>query len=352
MNFAIILDKWYKNHRRDLPWRDTRDPYKVWLSEIILQQTRVEQGLPYYKAFAAKYPTVQKLAAAKEEDVLKLWQGLGYYSRARNLHAAAKQVTQEYGGKFPGTYAELLRLKGVGDYTAGAIASFCFGEAQPVVDGNVYRVLSRVFGIDTPIDSVKGKKDFRQLASELLNKKDPAGFNQAIMEFGALHCTPKKPGCLSCPFATYCEARREKLVDKLPVKAQKTKQNNRHFYYLLLFSGDFIYARKRSGKDIWQNLYDFPLVETKAALPEKKLVNGKVFAPVLGKTTYSIKHISAEIRHLLSHQKLHIRFIEMRLNKPLPLSQAKGLAKIRTTEIHKLAVPVVIHNYLLARKFI
>ena len=218
MSFSKIVIRWYSGNNRKLPWRETQNPYFIWLSEIILQQTQVKQGLPYYEAFVKNFPTIYDLAAAEEQTVLKLWQGLGYYSRARNLHFTAQYIVNECNGVFPNTYKTLLKLKGVGDYTASAIASICFGEATAVVDGNVYRVLARYFGIDTPINTTDGIKQFKALAQELIDKKDPATFNQAIMEFGAMQCRPKTPDCLFCPLSTSCIAYNKGRVGELPVK--------------------------------------------------------------------------------------------------------------------------------------
>jgi len=349
MNFSATLLTWYALHKRDLPWRQTNDPYLVWLSEVILQQTRVDQGMRYYLAFAENYPDVKKLAAAKEEQVLKLWQGLGYYSRARNLHATARFVAERHDGKFPSTYKELLTLKGIGDYTAAAISSFCFNEAQPVVDGNVYRVLSRVFGLATPIDSTQGKKEFRALAAEVMDKRNAAQYNQAVMEFGALQCVPKNPDCGACPLNLHCEACRKESVDQLPVKAKKTKQSERFFHYLVLRHNTHVYIRQRSGKDIWQHLFDFPLIETKAALSEKQLGKHPEWRALLGDTPHALQHFSAEMKHVLSHQRLHVRFAEIELEKALPDKLSKSWLKIPEERLEEYAVPILIHNYLKSR---
>src|ERR1041385_985871 len=256
MDFSQILLSWYARNRRDLPWRKTRDPYKIWLSEVILQQTRVQQGLPYYLAFVKKCPDVKKLAAAPEDEVVKLWQGLGYYSRARNLHAAAKMVVKDFAGKFPGNYEDLRKLKGIGDYTAAAIASLSFDERKAVVDGNVYRVLSRIFGIEDAIDSTVGKKIFSELANELISQKFPADHNKAIMEFGALQCVPKNPDCKNCPFVLHCYAQKKKIIHLFPLKSKKTKITDRFFYYLVIRHKGHIYIKQRTGKDIWKGLFD------------------------------------------------------------------------------------------------
>lgn len=253
---------WYNANKRDLPWRNIKDPYKIWLSEIILQQTRVNQGWEYYLRFIAKYPTVKALASAPEHDVLKLWQGLGYYSRARNLHAAARFIVEEFKGKFPRDYKPIRALKGVGDYTAGAIASIAFDLPYPAVDGNVMRVYSRLFGITAPIDSTEGKKKLYEIAKELLPAKHPGTYNQAVMELGALVCLPSNPLCESCPVQYACYAYLHKKTANFPIKEGKTKQRNRYFNYLVITYGDKLLIRTRKARDIWQGLHDFPLIET------------------------------------------------------------------------------------------
>lgn len=259
MNFAVTLLQWFKNNGRSLPWRETKDAYAIWLSEVILQQTRIVQGMSYWERFMAKWPTVNDLAAATEDEVLKAWQGLGYYSRARNLHTAARQV-MELGG-FPQTFKELKTLKGVGDYTAAAIASIAFGEPVAVVDGNIYRVLSRYYGIDTPIDSTEGKKEFQTLAQSLLPINEPADYNEAIMDFGATQCTPNSPHCSACPLCETCVAFREQRINELPVKSKKVKQRERHFTYLYIEYEGKIAIHQRGAGDIWQGLWEFPQEE-------------------------------------------------------------------------------------------
>ena len=255
--FAPKLIDWYHHQRRNLPWRHTRDPYFIWLSEVILQQTRVAQGLPYYQQFTEAYPTVFDLAAAPEQEIMRLWQGLGYYSRARNLSQTAQFIVQEQNGQFPDSYHKLLKLKGIGPYTAAAIASFAYDEAVAVVDGNVYRVLARVFGLATDITSTEGKKQFAQLANELLDVSQPATYNQAIMEFGALQCTPVSPDCLLCPFQANCVANATGQIAKLPVKTKKTKVRERFFNYFVIIKNQEIALKQRTDRDIWQQLYDF-----------------------------------------------------------------------------------------------
>ncbi|MCL4116117.1 UNVERIFIED_CONTAM: hypothetical protein GTU68_047798 [Idotea baltica] len=294
---------------RHLPWRETRDPYLIWLSEIMLQQTRVAQGTPYYLKFAKKYPTVIDLAEASEAEVLKLWQGLGYYSRARNLHSTAKKVAFEMNGVFPKTYKELLKLKGVGDYTASAIASICFNEAKAVVDGNVYRVLSRYFGIETPINSTEGIKYFKNLASEVMNTEHVRDYNQGIMEFGALQCAPKNPDCDTCPLNSSCVALQKNLVAILPIKINKTKVRKRYFNYLVIINeNDEICFQQRLGKGIWQNLWEFPLIESKENIGKTEILKEVDKLTELALISELYLHNDKEIIHKLSHQHLYTSF--------------------------------------------
>jgi len=341
MIFSKSLIQWYLQHKRDLPWRKTPHPYPVWLSEIMLQQTRVAQGLPYYLRFIEAFPTVHDMAAAPEEHVLKLWQGLGYYSRARNLHATAKQVAYDMGGNFPPNYAGLLKLKGVGDYTAAAIASISYGEAVPVVDGNVYRVLARYFGIDTDISHSSAKKQFTELAASLLPKDDASTFNQAMMEFGALQCVPKNPDCGTCIFNKECVAFLTGRVNQLPVKLKKTKVTNRYFNYIIIKDGaGKTIVNRRSDKGIWFGLYEFPLLETEilvdeaATIPLKANFEGLSFVP----KNVQLLHPDVII-HKLSHQKLHIRFWEVSTDLLLPEAIDNEQAK-------SLPYPIVIHNFM------
>ena len=309
MSFSEKILLWYSGNKRSLPWRSTRDPYKIWLSEIMLQQTRVAQGLPYYLKFNEAFPAVEHLANASEEQVLKLWQGLGYYSRARNLHATAKMVVEDYGGHFPNTYKELLNLKGVGDYTASAIASICFDELQPVVDGNVYRVLARYFGVDTPINSTSGVKYFKQLAREVMNTENIRDYNQAIMEFGAIQCAPKNPKCSNCPLNESCVALQKSLVDLLPVKINKTKVKKRYFNYLVMLDMENqIKLQQRRGKGIWQNLWEFPLFETKTESNMSEIKHHLTSNFGLGSSTEISLHNEDQIVHKLSHQHLYTKF--------------------------------------------
>ena len=292
MKFSKALVSWYLQNKRDLPWRETTNPYCIWLSEIILQQTRVDQGLAYYLKFVKNFPTVFDLARADEEEILKLWQGLGYYSRARNLHTSAKYIIDELEGVFPTNYKSLLKLKGVGDYTASAIASICFDEPTAVVDGNVYRVLARYFGIATPINSTSGIKEFKKLAQELIDVKNPANHNQAIMEFGARMCKPQNPDCTICPLNDSCIALQKKEVKNLPIKDKKVKVRKRYFNYLVVITSDKkTILRKREGKGIWQNLYEFPLIETQVVIDKVDLINLKEFNNLFKKEELTISNL-------------------------------------------------------------
>lgn len=341
MEFSKSLIHWYLQNKRDLPWRKTTAPYAIWLSEIMLQQTRVAQGLPYFLRFIDAFPTVQDMANAPEEQVLKLWQGLGYYSRARNLHATAKQVTFEMGGVFPDCSAGLLKLKGVGDYTAAAIASISYGEAVPVVDGNVYRVLSRYFGIETDISSSGAKKQFTELAASLLPKGQASEFNQAMMEFGALQCVPKSPDCGSCIFAVKCVAFNTGKVAQLPVKLKKTKVTNRYFNYLVIKdANNNSVIRKRTAKGIWHNLYEFPLLETDTAISAEETLERIVDFQGLGFVPKNIRLLNKDvIVHKLSHQHLSVRFWEVTVKEVVDGAIEVGLLKT-------FPFPVVIYNFI------
>jgi len=341
MIFNKTVTRWYSNNKRMLPWRQTKDPYYIWLSEIILQQTQVKQGLPYYEAFIAKYPSVFDLANANESEVLKLWQGLGYYSRARNLHTTAKHIVSELNGIFPNNYKALLKLKGVGDYTASAIASICFNEVTAVVDGNVYRVLSRYFGIDTPINSSKGIKEFKALAQELIDKKNPADFNQAIMEFGAVQCKPKNPDCNVCPLSNGCMALNKNRIADLPVKIKSAKAKKKYFNFLVFISKDEkTILEKREGKGIWQNLYQFPLVETDIEQ------NHKAFKKLI-KSHQLLKGVPFELAlynkdviiHKLSHQHLYTKFWIVNVD-------TLNVSGVSVEKIHDFPVPIIIGNFI------
>lgn len=309
MSLSKQLIFWYLQNKRELPWRKTKDPYRVWLSEIMLQQTRVAQGLPYFLKFTEAFPTVFDLAKAEESEVLKLWQGLGYYSRARNLHFTAKYISEELEGVFPKSYKELLQLKGVGDYTASAIASICYDESVAVVDGNVYRVLSRYFGVATSINSTKGIKEFKELAQTVIDETQPGVYNQAIMDFGALHCKPQNPLCDECPLAESCVALANNSVKELPVKEKKIKIKKRYFNYLVPVTEDNqTVLEERVGKGIWQGLYQFPLVETKKETDEKELIEHDQFVKLFPEETTISLFNKEDIVHKLSHQHLVTKF--------------------------------------------
>tara|TARA_R110002124_G_scaffold103927_2_gene253323 strand:+ start:991 stop:2037 length:1047 start_codon:yes stop_codon:yes gene_type:complete len=338
MEFSNQLIYWYLQNDRDLPWRKIKKPYFIWLSEIMLQQTRVNQGLSYYKTFIKEFPTVFDLANAPESKVLKLWQGLGYYSRARNLHYSAKYIANELNGKFPSNYQEIKKLKGVGDYTASAISSICFDEPQAVVDGNVYRVLARYFGIKTPINSSAGIKEFKELAQTLIDKNQPGTHNQAIMDFGALHCKPQNPLCDTCIFNTRCVALQTKKIKELPVKEKKIKIRKRYFNYLVFVSDDNkTILSERKGKGIWQGLYQFPLIETEKSVSIKELQteNKKLIQAIEKCVLFNEK----EIIHKLSHQHLHTKFWIIKRDKLV-----ENQVDWRTIE--KYPVPILIANFL------
>lgn len=310
MTFSEEIIDWYQKHKRDLPWRNTNDPYIIWLSEIIMQQTRVEQGMPYFNRFTEKYPTVQHFASATEEEILKLWQGLGYYSRGRNMHQTSQAVMEDHAGYFPKNYDSLIRLKGIGEYTAAAISSFSSNEAKAVVDGNVFRLLSRYFGIDTPINTGKGKKIFTDLANELLDQTQAGIFNQAMMEFGSLQCKPKNPDCTICPLQTSCEARLKNRINELPVKIKAQKSRERYFNYILAIKNDQILVNKRRSGDIWENLIDLPLFETESRTEFPDLIQSENFIKAFGKEVL-VRSVSKPVKHILSHQKLHANFIQI-----------------------------------------
>ncbi|MBO6518011.1 MAG: A/G-specific adenine glycosylase [Bacteroidia bacterium] len=305
MSFSKLLQKWFDQAKRELPWRDTNDAYRIWLSEVILQQTRVSQGLPYYLRFLSNYPTIQAFAAASEEEILQLWQGLGYYSRGRNMLKCAKRLVDEFDGEFPKDWKAMRSLPGIGDYTASAILSFAYDLPHAVVDGNVYRVLARVYGIDMVINTPAATRHFKQLAQELLDTSNPANHNQAIMEFGALQCTPTNPNCAICPLQQSCIALRTNTIDKLPVKKRPKPRRKRYFNYLVLQRNNDIFIRQRKGKGIWENLYEFPLIESEKPLNTNNL--SKQFKQHFGPINASFTP-DYESKHVLSHQEIYAVF--------------------------------------------
>lgn len=315
VEFAEILIRWYTENKRQLPWRETTDPYRIWISEIILQQTRVVQGLEYFNRFMERFPDVQTLAEASEDEVMKYWQGLGYYSRARNLHAAAKEIMSRFGGVFPQEYDDVLSLKGIGEYTAAAICSFAWQKPYAVVDGNVYRVLSRYFGLDTPIDSSAGKKEFAELAQVVLDRKHPELYNQAIMDFGAMQCTPKVPDCLYCPLRDRCMAFLSGKVEKLPVKAGKTVVKPRYFNYLNIHCQGVSLLSRRNSKDIWQNLYEYPLIETPESTDFADLQQTDAYLQLMdGVRELRIQRVVEMPKHVLSHRVIYAFFYEIEVS--------------------------------------
>jgi A/G-specific adenine glycosylase len=341
--FTTQIHLWYRVNKRELPWRNTLEPYKIWISEIILQQTRVEQGKTYYLNFIERFPTLKHLAEATEEEVLKIWQGLGYYSRARNLHQTARFIQKELHGKFPERYEDIISLKGIGPYTGAAIASIAFGLPYPAIDGNIYRVLSRYYGISTPVDSTKGKKEFHELASGLLPPKNSGFHNQALMEFGALQCTPKSPDCKNCPLADSCFAFSEKKIEELPVKGKRTKQRNRYFYYFYIDNGKFTWLEKRTKNDIWKNLYQFPLIESDKELTDSEIAGLKKI-PFLNGHPATVKKISKPVKHILSHQVIFATLIHIEITAVNSLPD--NLIKVEKNSISNFPVPRLIEILL------
>jgi len=343
--FTPVLLAWYRENRRDLPWRRTRDPYRVWLSEVILQQTRIGQGTPYYEKFVAAYPDVYRLAGATEEEVLKLWQGLGYYSRARNMHETAGKIVTMYHGVFPAGWDELRKLKGVGDYTAAAIASICFGEPQPVVDGNVLRFFARYFGVGEPIDQARVRKKIHALALERIDRKNPGDFNQAMMEFGAMVCTPANPGCANCPFSDRCIANKSDLADKIPATHASRVTPHRYIHYAVITvrhqGNDHIYLNKRTGNDIWKNLYDFPSVEMTTDQIGNPLTE-EAFGGLMKSAKVELREVSGLYTHVLTHRKLQVRFYRFHSDSFIDLPYLFVPIK----DIDKYPVPRLIEVFL------
>jgi A/G-specific adenine glycosylase len=340
------LINWYAKNRRDLPWRHDPTPYQVWLSEVILQQTRVIQGRDYYLRFIERWPTVGDLAQATEEEVLKLWQGLGYYSRARNLHQCARQVVEQHNGQFPADFEQLKRLKGIGNYTAAAIASIAFGLPHAVVDGNVYRVLARLYDIDTPINNNEGQRRFAQLADDLLDRDRPGLHNQAMMEFGALHCTPKNPDCLHCPLQPQCLAFAHHTTTQRPLKLQKTKITTRYLNYLVIKINDSVYLHKRSDNGIWRNLYDFPCIESDTPLSVDEVIATEQFNQLFKDKPFTIVKVSPVYTHKLTHRTLMAQFIEIKLDKELLHFKTKDVFLTRESDLGNYPIPRLIDLYL------
>ncbi|MEM1218753.1 MAG: A/G-specific adenine glycosylase [Bacteroidota bacterium] len=344
--FQACLLQWFEQNDRPLPWKGEPDPYLIWLSEIILQQTRVEQGKPYFLRFKETFPTVFDLAAAPEDHVFKLWEGLGYYSRARNLHATAKRIAIEFDGVFPSTYENILSLKGVGPYTAAAIASFAYNLPHAVVDGNVYRVLARIWGLDVPTTSTLGKKQFQALADQLLDTAQPGQYNQAIMDFGATCCTPASPKCSTCPFQTNCVAHTQDRIQELPVKKKKIKKKNRYFHYVDIEFGPHTWIEQRLHKDIWQGLYQLPLIETpQLSTNWKELINTHHLPDWLQNQSFKVLRKSKIFKQTLSHQHIHAIFWRIQLSEA-PLVLKENFIQIERKNLPKFAFPKIIDWYL------
>jgi len=344
-NIHPTLSLWYSQNKRNLPWRDINDPYRIWISEIILQQTRVIQGTSYYLRFIERFSNIAQLAEAEEDEVLKYWQGLGYYSRARNLHKAARQISEEFGGIFPNKHSNIIKLAGIGEYTAAAICSFAYNQPFAVVDGNVFRVLSRLFGIDTAIDSSIGKKEFSYLAQELLSKLEPGLHNQAIMEFGALQCVPVSPDCNNCPFKPICKAQELNLVSLLPIKAKKTKVMLRFFNYIFIEYQGYTYIQQRVAKDIWQNLYEFPLIESDGLLETGDLLLNEDFLRFFGEIEeVEIIEKSNSVKHILTHRVIFAQFVTIKISQES--IELKKMIKVPIIEIEKYAVSRLMEQFL------
>ena len=352
MSITKKLITWYSKNKRDLHWRETTDPFKIWLSEIIMQQTRIEQGTSYYLKFVDEFASVEELAMAPEDKIMRMWQGLGYYSRARNLHAAARKIKNQYEGQFPVSYKELIKLKGVGDYTAAAIASITNNEAVPAVDGNVKRVIARLFDIRDDISTAKTYSTIKNISAQLITKDDPGTFNQALMDFGALLCTPKNPKCTDCPLSEHCLAMQSGMVQELPVKYNRTKKKYRYFNFLVLElkngKQDFFYILQRTEKDIWNRLFQFPLIESEQLLKENALI--KELSKRIPDAEAGELTISRQYKHLLSHQIIFAQFIRIRL-KNEPQKIPSQWIKIPKHKIVDYGIPRLIDQYLKTEYF-
>lgn len=345
MKISDIITRWYHHHQRDLPWRNTKDPYAIWISEIILQQTRVAQGIDYYHRFINRFPDLQSLAEAKTEEVLKVWQGLGYYARARNMHAAAVQMIRDHGGAFPASYQEMLKLKGIGPYTAAAIASIAFNEPRAVIDGNVHRVIARLFGLFEPPRRAGANCGICRQAEALLDRAEPGIHNQALMEFGAMVCTPAHPSCPSCPVNRYCVAFKKDQVQELPVRSKQVKQRHRYFHYFIMVSGSRILIRQRTARDIWQHLFEFPLIETPRPVSPGHLMESPSWNQWFRDRREIPVRVSGMTRHILTHQVIHARFYHL---DTFPADDAfkTSFLEVPLAEITKFPVPKLIENYL------
>ena len=342
-----LLD-WYKKNKRDLPWRRTSNPYYIWVSEIILQQTRVNQGLDYYNIFISIFPDIKKLANATIDEVMLVWKGLGYYTRARNMHAAAKHIKKTYNGKFPDSYDKIIQLKGVGKYTAAAVASIAFNESRPVIDGNVIRVYSRIFNITEPIDMAIGKRKIEEIAEVQIDTNEPGNYNQAIMEFGALQCVPKNPDCLNCIFLFECGAYKTGNVINLPVKSKSVKVKTRYFNYLIFYFNGKHYVFKRSARDIWNSLYQFPVIESEKKISFQELTLNTEWNYLMKGKVFRLLKSSEKIKHQLTHQTIYAVFHHIEIEAPL--GHNNWLLK-NISEMKNLGLPRLIDNYITSEKF-
>ena len=348
MDISKILITWYENNKRELPWRDINDPYKIWVSEIILQQTRVKQGMDYYLRITDSFPDIKSLANASIDDLLILWQGLGYYSRARNMHAAAEHIMKYHNGIFPEKYEDILKLKGTGRYTAAAVASLAFGYPAAAVDGNVIRVISRIFNVRNNTNSTSTRKEIDRLAEQILDKQNPGQHNQAVIELGALVCTPKNPECGICPIRAFCKAYTEGVVEELPMRYTKKVSRKRFFHYYIIMSGADLFIQKRTKKDIWQSLYEFPMLETAGSVLEQDLLNFPADAWKLDPEQIIFKETSSVYKHVLSHQVINARFIHIYYGGNI---QKTGWITVSPENLHLYPFPVLILNYIRQKRF-
>lgn len=344
LNISKLLFEWYTLNKRDLPWRSTKDPYKIWISEIILQQTRINQGIHYYRRFTERFPDIFSLAVATEQEVLKYWEGLGYYSRARNLHATAQFIKENYNGIFPKDYTSLLKLKGIGEYTAAAIASFAWNLPYPAIDGNVFRFLSRLFAISEPINTSTGKKYFMNQAWKLINPHQPGLFNQATMEFGALQCVPSSPDCSICPFNSICLAHLTDSVAQFPVKKRELKIKELHLSYFHIFDEEHLLIYKR-GKGIWENLFEFPVIESEHPLSFDQLIQHPLFKNIFpDNKSLDFKCIIEKKKHILSHRILYATFYQVYIKNGIKSSES--FIKIKTDNVVQYPFHRLMKHYL------
>ncbi len=351
MEFKNVLNSWFEKNQLYLPWRGIDNPYYIWVSEIILQQTRVAQGLSYYLNFINTFPSMEVLAKVNEDEVLKVWQGLGYYSRARNLHQSAKTIMEKYQGQLPKSYNDLMEIKGIGSYSAGAIASFAYKEVVPAIDGNVYRVIARIFGVFASPYGAKGKKEFHSIVMDIIDRKQPDVFNQALLDFGALQCLPKNPKCSSCPFLDICYANRNNTIDSLPVKAKKLAARPRYFVYVIIKFKNHTFIHKRTEDDIWKSLYQFPLIETSEPIEPHDIVRHKKWKALLSNIEHTIINVSPIVKHQLSHQTLFTRFVTIEIEK-IPKRFMYKFLMVENNSVSNYSIPKLIDNYLAAETIV